>query len=74
MLRCSCLLQDGGAATQPYPNPTVLTVGLAGAGGCHAEPSSAHTVAGHVLLRLEEYDVKLGGEEAAEDHSAAEAH
>lgn len=59
---------------QPFPSPTVLTLGLAGASSCHAEPSSAHTVTGHVLLRLEEDDVELGREEAAEDHGAAEAH
>lgn len=66
--------QERGAAPQPFPITAVLTMGLAGAGSRHAEPSSAHAVAGHVLLRLEEYDVELGGEEAAEDHSAAEAH
>lgn len=66
--------QERGAVPQPFPSPSVLTMGLAGAGCCHAEPSGAHAVAGHVLLRLEEDDVELGGEEAAEDHSAAEAH
>lgn len=56
------------------PVPPVLTMGLAGARSHDAEPCGAHAVAGHVLLRLEEDDVELGREEAAEDHSAAEAH
>lgn len=56
------------------PVPPVLTVGLAGARSHDAEPCGAHAVAGHILLRLEEDDVELGREEAAEDHGAAEAH
>lgn len=55
-------------------SPPVLTMGLAGASGCHTEPGGAHAVAGHVLLGLEEYDVELGGEEAPKDDGATEAH
>lgn len=64
----------GCSPSQPFPSPPALTMGLAGAGSCHTEPSGAHAVTGHILLGLEEYDVELGGEEAAKDHSAAEAH
>lgn len=52
-----------------------LTLAEAGAGpgGGATEAAGGCTVAHHVLLRLEEDDVQLGREEAAEHHRAAEA-
>lgn len=52
-----------------------LTLAEAGAGpgGGATEAAGGRTVAHHVLLRLEEDDVQLGREEAAEHHRAAEA-
>lgn len=45
----------------------------AGPGGGAAEAAGGCSVANHVLLGLEEDDVQLGSEEAAEHHRAAEA-
>lgn len=45
----------------------------AGPGGGAAEAAGGHSVADHVLVGLEEDDVQLGSEEAAEHHRAAEA-
>lgn len=49
---------------------------VGGARGCSAcgEPIVLGPQHCHVLLRLKQYDVDLGGEEAAEDHGAAQTH
>lgn len=53
----------------------VLTLAQAGAGpgGGTAEAAGGRPVADHILLRLEEDDVQLGCEEAAEHHRTTEA-
>lgn len=62
--------------------PACVTFGVAGAGsrgrgrGRHrgAEAVGGDPERRHVLLGLEQDDVNLGGEEAAEHHRAAQAH
>ena len=69
----------GGLALSLGAPGLVATFGVAGAGGrgsgghCGAEAVGRGSECGHVFLRLEQDDVDLGGEEAAEDHGATQA-
>lgn len=51
-----------------------MRVGGAGSRGGRGEPVVLGPQRCDVLLRLEQYDVDLGGEEAAEDHRATQTH
>lgn len=60
----------------PYRKVAVLllTLGVSGPGPTDAEPVEMESVSDHVLLGLEEDDVHLGREQAAQHNKAAQTH
>lgn len=52
----------------------LLTLGICGPSSTDTEPVEMESVSDHVLLGLEEDDVHLGCEEAAQHHEAAQTH
>lgn len=52
----------------------LLTLGVSGPGPTDAEPVEMESVSDHVLLGLEEDDVHLGREQAAQHNKAAQTH
>lgn len=64
------------ANLHPYTNVTglLLTLRVIGPGPTDAEPVEMESVSDHVLLGLEEDDVHLGCEQAAQHNKAAQTH
>lgn len=60
----------------PYRKVAVLllTLGVSGSGPTDTEPVEMESVSDHVLLGLEEDDVHLGREQAAQHNKAAQTH
>lgn len=52
----------------------LLTLGISGPGPTDTEPVEMESVSDHVLLGLEEDDVHLGCEQAAQHNEAAQTH
>lgn len=80
------LFVAGNPPISPLPKPTanphpykkvavlLLTLGVSGPGPTDTEPVEMESVSDHVLLGLEEDDVHLGREQAAQHNEAAQTH
>lgn len=67
------LLSVPGLVTDGSAPSSVLTLRIRGPSSTDAEPVEVQSVCDHILLRLEQDDVHLGCEQAAQDHKATEA-